>query len=202
MKERPLYEHRLADVLWHIEDARQRGLGRYKRTVVKTGKRKKKRKNGRPMTRAAMFAGWNEAAAAFARKYPVRVVRRPSITPEEWAEIDDNVRARAQRTLNKPLHPVDDLRGAEFGLLLVWKLSANTTHEIKRWWCLCACGKSCERSAGGLLNGRYKDCGHRQRDKKRQQHKRKRQRLARLGRKRAPWNMFKYRANKLKKGVT
>jgi hypothetical protein len=190
MRKRPLYEHRLADVLYEI-DERTRVQRPYKRVVVKMKTRKKKRKNGKPMTRARMFAGWNEAAAAFYRKNPVTnltsTVRRPSITPDQYEQIHQNTLLRAKRTLNQPLKPTDDLRGLEFGLLLAWNLSADTTAGIRRYHCLCACGKPCVMSAGGLVNGRHKHCGHRLRDKRRQERKRKRQRLADEGRQRARW---------------
>jgi hypothetical protein len=179
------YQAGLERTLWAAEDARTRKT--YKRVVAKRKTHRKKRTNGKPMTRASMFAGWNEAAAAFSRQNPVRVVRRPSITVEEWAQIDDNTRLRAKRTLNQVLKPSDDLRGLEFGLLLVWELSSDTSHGLVRYHCLCACGKHCLKTAGGLLNGRHKDCGHKLRDKRRQQRKRKRQRLADEGRQRARW---------------
>ena len=174
----------LGETLWAIENVRTRRP--YKRVVVKGRTRRKKRTNGKPMTRESMFAGWNEAATAFYRKNPVtNAVRRPSITPEEWEQIYQNTLLRAKRTLNQPLKPTDDLRGLEFGLLLVWNLCADTTAGILRYHCLCACGKPCVKSAGGLLNGRNRDCGHRLKDKRRQERKRKRQRLTRLGRKRS-----------------
>jgi hypothetical protein len=65
MTKRPLYEHRLEDVLWHVENGRTRK--NYKRVVVKMKTRKKKRKNGKPMTHAARVAGWNKAAVAYLR---------------------------------------------------------------------------------------------------------------------------------------
>jgi len=180
---RKLYEEQLGDVLWEVENARTRRP--YKRVVVKTRTRKKNRKNGRPMTRESLYAGWNEAADAYYRKNPVtNTVRRPIITPEQYEQIHQNTLLRAKRTLNQPPKPTDDLRGLEFGLLLAWNLSADTTAGILRYHCLCACGKPCQKSAGGLVNGRHKDCGHRLRDKRRQERKRKRQRLTRLGRQR------------------
>ncbi|HTS06795.1 MAG TPA: hypothetical protein VMP68_14545 [Candidatus Eisenbacteria bacterium] len=200
MSKRPLYEHRLADVLYHIDEG-TRVQRPYIRKVVKSRKRKKQHSNPNHMTREAMNAGWKRAAAAFHLENPVLMtLKQPSITPQEWERIDADALDKAKRTLNKPLTHTDKLVGLEFDLLLVWKLSNNTTHGLMRYHCLCACGKHCEKSVGGLLNGRFKDCGHRLSNKKRQKQWRKRQRLARHERKRAFWNMFKYRANKLKKG--
>jgi hypothetical protein len=182
---RKLYEEQLGDVLWEVEHARTKRP--YKRVVVKGKTRKKKRTNGRPMTHAAKVAGWNKAAVPFMQQRQQSLnIRKTSITLGEAEQIDANSRAAAKRTAGKRLTPVDNLIGADFGLLLVWVLSSGGG-QVKKYHCLCACGKPFEVSVGALLNGRKKDCGCRLKAKRRQQRCRKRQKLARQGRKRAPW---------------
>jgi hypothetical protein len=190
MKKRPLYEHRLADVLYEIDEA-TRVRRPYKRVVVKMKTRKKKRTNGRPMTHAAKVAGWNKAAVAYLRMTQQNVnMRKTSITLEEAAQMDAYSRAVAKRTAGERLTFSDNLIGVDFGLLLVWKLSA-VEGQVKKFICLCACGNKktcvCEVAASMLAKGRKKDCGCRLKARRRQQHCRKRQKLAGQGRRRAHW---------------
>ena len=190
-----LYEQQLGDVLWEIDNRTRRS---YKRVVVKVRTRKRKRTNGRPMSHAAKVAGWDKAAVKFMREHPVRAIRQPSITMEEAVQIDANSRSAAKRTAGKRLTPVDNLIGVDFGLLFVWKLSQ--TRDVKKFHCLCACGKTCEVAAGMLLNGRKTDCGCRLKAKRRQQRRRKHVRYSAMltdagtPRKRAPnkrlWSLY------------
>jgi hypothetical protein len=174
----------LSAALDAVEDARKRRT--YNRVVVKRRARKKKRKNGSPMTHESKAAGWKHAAAAVVRKYPVRFIRQPQITGEQSDQIHANALRRARQSVGRPLRVTDKLIGLEFDLLLVWSL-APAKGSVTKYRCLCACGRPCEASAGHLLNGRMKDCGHRRKDKRRQQRRRKRQRLAEQGRQRARW---------------
>jgi hypothetical protein len=191
MRKRPLYEHRLADVLYHIDEA-TRVQRPYKRVVVKKrGTRKKKRTNGKPMSHAAKVAGWNKAAVAYLRMTQQNVtMRKTSITMDEAAQMDAYSRAVAKRTAGKRLTFSANLIGADYGLLLVWKLSA-VEGQVKKFICLCACGNRktcvCEVAASMLVNGRKKHCGCRLKAKRRQQHCRKQQKLARQGRRRGHW---------------
>lgn len=177
------YEAALPDMLWEVEDRRTRRA--YRCVVSKKRTRKKKRKNGKPMTHAAKVAGWDEAALRWRREHPLLYIRQTSsITMEEAMQMDTNSRAAAKRTSGKLMGHDDNLLGADFGLLLVWKLSADGG-QVKRYHCLCACGKPCEVPVAWLLNSKQRDCGHKLKDKRRQQRHRKRQKLARQGRERA-----------------
>jgi hypothetical protein len=176
--------HPLSAALDAAEEARKGKT--YKRVVVKRCTRKKKRKNGKPMTRESKTAGWKYAAAAFVRKHPVKIIKQPHITGEQYDQIHANALRRARQGVGRSLTVIDDLVGLEFDLLLVWLL-APANGFVKRYYCLCACGRCCEVPAGALLNGRCKDCGHQRKDKRRQRRGRKRQRLAEQGRQRAQW---------------
>jgi len=185
---RKLYEEGLGDVLWAVENGRTRRP--YRRVVVKMKTRKKKRKNGKPMTHAAKVAGWDKAAIRLTRQQQENKTVRSStsITMEEATQMDACNRSRAQRTSGKRLTHNDNLLGADFDLLLVWQLSPTTSHGIKCYHCLCACGRvMLDVAAGMLLNGRKKDCGCRLKAKRRQQRQRKQQKLAQTGRKRSHW---------------
>jgi hypothetical protein len=84
-----------------------------------------------------------------------------------------------------------DLNGYEFDLLLVWdRLPVLVNGDIPKYECLCACGNECEADAHALLRGRKKDCGCRKAERDRLRAWRRKQRLAKLGRKRAFWRRF------------
>lgn len=171
---RKLYEEQLGDVLWEVENARTRTT--YKRVVVKSRKPKKHRKNGKVMLWKSKREGFNRAATKFMRDHAPKNVKPSSITVSEIMQIEENAikRALATRGQQRKLAHTDNLVGLDIGLLRVWKQSDSGG----QYWCLCACGGYCEVSSGHLLNGRKKDCGHRRRDKRRQQNHRVRQRLA------------------------
>jgi hypothetical protein len=136
-----------------------------------------------------MVTGWQRAAKKLLAGKPEQQVNRlrlPRLTFEEAAEIAATRQRLAARKKRRTVH--SDLNGLQFDLLLAWDRLSNG--DIPRYECLCACGNFCEADAHTLLRGRKKDCGCRKAERDRLRAWRRRQRLAKQGRQRAPWRRF------------
>ncbi len=142
------------------------------------------------MDRKRMKAGWRRAAKKLLARKPAQQAIRPRLTPEEAAEIAATRQRIAMRKKRRTVR--SDLIGYEFGLLLVWgRLPVLVNGDIPKYECLCACGNDeCEADAHALLRGRKKHCGCRKAERDRLRAWRRKQRLAKLGRKRGFWRRF------------
>lgn len=57
------------------------------------------------------------------------------------------------------MHPPDQLAGQRFGRLLVKRFFDRTFSGLKRWKCVCDCGRSHIACGSNLKNGNTKSCG-------------------------------------------
>jgi len=143
------------------------------------------------MDRQRMVTGWQRAAKKLlARKPQLQQLIMPKLSFEQAAEIAATRQRIAIAGRKKRLGVHSDLIGMEFGLLLAWgRLSNgdNPTYE-----CLCACGNGecIVVDAHKLLSRRKQDCGCRKAERARLRAWRRRQKLAKVGRKRAHWGRF------------
>jgi hypothetical protein len=141
------------------------------------------------MGRKRKVGGWQRAARKLMVERPQVAGKLPALTFEQVAEMAATRLRMASR--KKPLTVHSNLVGLERDLLLLWDKSLGGVFgDVPNYLCLCACGNFVELNAHLLLRGLVKDCGCRKAERKRLRAWRRRQRLAKLGRKRAPWKRF------------
>jgi hypothetical protein len=145
------------------------------------------------MDRQRMIIGWERAAKKLLAQKPrhQEFTKMPTLSFEQVAEIAATRHRIAIAMRKKPRTTVhSELSGTEFGLLLAWERRFNGDNPM--YDCLCACGngEGIIVEAHKLLSGRKRDCGCRKAERARLRAWRRRQKLAKIGRKRGHWKRF------------
>jgi hypothetical protein len=138
------------------------------------------------MDRKRMVVGWQRAGKKLFAEVKLPMAKIPNVTVEVAAEMEATRRRIALSPQRLTVH--SDLTGMERGKLFAWHKSQSGDEPF--YWCLCACGNFCEVSAHALLRGLKNDCGCLAEECKRVRSAQRRQRWAKVGRKRAPWKRF------------
>jgi hypothetical protein len=179
----------LSAALDAVEEARKRRT--YHRVVVKNRTRKNKTKAHRTMDRRKMLAGWNRAAErlATAKRNAIEdgLVTRHNplklLSPQQAGELAENQRRLMIAKVGRPMNYKSDLKGAEFGKLLVWERLPAEINSVPQYLCLCVCGSAVAVAANLLVQRRKVSCRCVKNKTRRQRRWSLKKRLAAVGRK-------------------
>jgi hypothetical protein len=155
--------------------------------------------------RRKVLDGWERAAVSYVK--PLVEIRKKAIEngtatqrsmlkpnpPHIAGELAENDRKRMLARVGQRLnYKKSDLRGAQFGYLLVWERLPNEANgDVPRYLCLCTCGQTCEVAANLLVQRVKHHCGCRAAKKRRMRRWRLRRRLKAAGRQRRSARKFR-----------